>query len=136
MDGALGPVHHAHIMEDTKPRHYLRAWREEKNLTQEKVVEHVGLIGADRPPSDDPLSYPKTFTRASLSRIENGKQPYNQTLLEILAEIYQTDVASLLMRDPSDREGIWSLWDKLKDVQRKTVLDMLEGLVGRTGTRA
>jgi len=121
---------------DHAPRHYLRAWREAKGLTLEAVAERVGILGAERrDAADDPLSSPKKFTHASLSRIERGLQPYSQPLLEILAHIYMTDPGSLIMRDPSDPEGLWSIWDRLPTNQRSAALAMLQGLAGqRTGT--
>lgn len=72
------------------------------------------------------------LTQGNLARIENGKTPYNQRLLEILAEVYRTDVASLIMRNPEDPEGIWSIYDQIPAAQRPVVLRMLSGL--KTGT--
>lgn len=118
-----------------QPRHYLRAWRKHRDLTLEQVAERVQMIGAERAAAgDDPLSIPRTMTHASLSRIERGLQPYSQALLELLADIYQTDPASLLIRDPSDPDGIWSIWDRLQRRQRKDAVAMLAALVARTGT--
>lgn len=112
-----------------RARHFLRAWRKSQDLTLEQVAERVMLLGAERRDAlDDPLSSPRSMTHATLSRIERGKQPYNQPLLEILADIYMTDPASLLMRDPSDPEGIWSIWDRLKPAQRQAAMAMLLGL--------
>lgn len=112
-----------------QPRHFLRAWRKSRDLTLEQVAERVAVIGSERrDAADDPLSSPRSMTHATLSRIERGRQPYNQPLLEILAEIYMTDVASLLIRDPSDPEGIWSVWDRLKPGQRQAAMAMLMGL--------
>jgi transcriptional regulator with XRE-family HTH domain len=122
-------------MSDSHPRHFLRAWREYRSLTLEQVAERVELLGAERPIRDPGgLTYPKHITHASLSRIERGIQPYNQALLELLAEIYMTEPASLIIRNPTDPEGIWSLWEQLKPGQREAALAMLQGLVQRTGT--
>jgi transcriptional regulator with XRE-family HTH domain len=73
------------------------------------------------------------ITHASLSRIERGLQPYNQPLLEGLAEHLNTDTASLLMRDPSDPEGIWSIWDKAKPAVRAQIVRLARALL-ETGT--
>jgi transcriptional regulator with XRE-family HTH domain len=72
-------------------------------------------------------------THASLSRIERGLQPYNQPLLEAIAEALQTDVASLLMRDPSSPEDIWSVWDQAKPGERKMIVDLARTVL-KTGT--
>lgn len=129
MDAARGALHAVYMSEDERPRHHLRAWRQHLGLTLEQVAERVEIQGAERRDgANDPLSQPRRMTHASLSRIERGLQPYNQVLLEILAGIYMTDVASLLIRDPTDPDGIWSVWDQLKPAQRQVALAMLAGL--------
>lgn len=94
---------------------FLRQWREYRNLTLERLADRVGT------------------THASLSRIERGKQPYGQELLEALADALQTDPASILIRDPSDPEGIWSIWDQAKPAQRRQIVEIAQTLL-KTGT--
>lgn len=95
---------------------FIRHWREHRGLTLEQLAERVGT------------------THASLSRIERGKQPYSQPLLEAVAEALQTDPASLLMRNPQDPEGIWTVWDQAKTgEQRKMIVDIARTVV-KTGT--
>lgn len=73
------------------------------------------------------------MTHATLSRIERGKLPYNQHLIELLAEIYMTDVASLLMRDPNDPDGLWTIYDALTAPERRQVVEIAK-TIKRTGT--
>lgn len=96
---------------------FLREWRTYHNL---KLVEVASSFG---------------ITHASLSRIERGLQPYNQELLEFLADRYRTDVASLLIRNPllDDSENIWSIWDQAKPGERKMIVDIAKTLV-KTGS--
>lgn len=91
-------------------------------MTLEQLAERVGttLEGG--------------FTHASLSRIERGLQPYSQIVLEAIAHALQTDAASLLMRDPSDPDGIWSVWDGAKPGDRQKIVDIARTIVGKTGT--
>lgn len=111
------------------PRHHLRAWRLHRGLTLEQVAERVSELGSLRNDTHaDALTAPVTMTHASLSRIERGLQPYSQVLLEILAAVYMTDAASLLVRDPTDPDGIWSIWDRITPAQREVALTMLRGL--------
>jgi transcriptional regulator with XRE-family HTH domain len=114
-------------------RHYLRAWREARDLTLEEVAERIGILGEGRREAGDALNAPTSITHASLSRIERGLQPYNQVLLEMLAEIYRTDPASLLMRDPSDPDGLWSIHDQLRPVERVQLVEIAK-TIKRTGT--
>lgn len=90
---------------------FIRQWRTERGISQERLGDRVGLSGA------------------SISQIENGKQGYSQENLEAIAEALQVDVVDLLMRDPSDPEGIWSLWDRAKPAQRKQIVGMIEGFL-------
>jgi transcriptional regulator with XRE-family HTH domain len=73
------------------------------------------------------------MTHASLSRIERGLQPYSQPVLEAIADALTTDAASLIMRDPSDPEGIWSVWDRAKAGERKMIVDLAKTVI-KTGT--
>ena len=101
-------------------RTFIRQWRENRAMTLEALAERVGEeIGG--------------FTHSSLSRIERGLQPYSQPILEAIAEALRTDVASLLMRDPSDPEAIWSVWDQAKPGERRIIVDLAKTVV-KTGT--
>jgi transcriptional regulator with XRE-family HTH domain len=95
----------------------MRQWREYKDMTLEAVGEAVNL------------------SHAQLGRIERGLQPYNQELLEALADLYGTTPASLLMRDPTQPDSMWSLWDQAKEAERQETEKFLEFRVRtRTGT--
>lgn len=95
---------------------FLRQWRKKSRMTLEQAGEVVGL------------------SHAQLGRIERRLQPYNQELLEALADLYGTSPASLIMRDPS-KEGFWSLWDQAQEGERDDTTKFLEYRVKtRTGT--
>ena len=131
MYGKIGRVHPVYMSKKVVPRFkqqqgqyrktYIRQWREKQDMTLETLAERVGAkIGG--------------MTHASLSRIERGIQPYSQPILEAIAdELTGGDVASLLMRDPSDPHGIWSIWDRAKPGERKMIVDIAETIV-KTGT--
>lgn len=129
MDRGNVRLHPAHMA----ARHFLRAWREAAGYTLEEVAERIGALGEQRRAVGDPLTAPVSITHASLSRIERGLQPYNQVLLELLAEIYRTDTASLLMRNPADPDGLWSIQDQLTPVQRAQLVEIARTLA-KTGT--
>ena len=95
---------------------YLREWRRTKpGRTLEVVAEQLHL------------------SQPQLGRIERGDSPYNQDLLEALAELYGCTVADLLMRDPSENDGIWSIWDHAKPGEKRLIAAAAEAIV-RTGT--
>lgn len=96
-------------------RHFLRAWRKHRNKTLETVAAELHM------------------SHSQLSRIERGQQPYNQELLEELAELYMCDVVDLLIRDPSDPDGLWSISDQLEPVQRQQLVEFAK-VLKRTGT--
>lgn len=95
--------------------HYIREWRQHRGLTQEQLAERIGI------------------NRAYLSKIESGKRRYDQPLLEAAATVLQCEPADLIIRDPSDPDGIWSVWDQLKPVERQQVVEIAK-TIRRTGT--
>lgn len=67
---------------------YIRAWREFRDLTQEQLAERIETMTGI------------ATTTASISRLENGKQPYSQQLLEAIADALRCDVPDLIARPP------------------------------------
>lgn len=96
-------------------RHFIREWRKHRGLTLERLAERLET------------------SAASLSRIENGDQPYTQDFLEAVADALGTDPASLIMRDPSSTDAIWSLWDRAKPAERRQIEEVVKAIL-RTGT--
>jgi len=97
----------------TKPLlpNYIRQWREKRGKTQEQLAEYIGI------------------SAGHLSRIERGQQEYMQGLLEAAADYLETDPASLLMRDPSMAENIWSLWDRASNGEKQDILRLAEVVI-------
>lgn len=67
-----------------RSRHFIKDWRELKNMTQEQLAAAIGS------------------TSASISRIENGAQPYTQDSLEAIARVLDVSPADLLASAPGD----------------------------------
>jgi transcriptional regulator with XRE-family HTH domain len=102
-----------------KPRYrpsFIRAWREHRHMSIDTLA---GMIPMDK---------------GNLSKIERGLKPYNQELLERLSEALNTEPASLLMRDPSAPDAIWSIWDRAQPAVRRQIEAIAETLV-KTGTQ-
>jgi transcriptional regulator with XRE-family HTH domain len=100
-----------------KAPHFIRQWRKHRGLTLEALAERVHM------------------THGNLSRIERGEVPYNQVLLERLAEELRCEPADLIVRDPSDPGGLWSIWDRLTPPQREQGAGLLRVIAGaKTGT--
>ena len=98
-----------------RPRYYFREWRKHRNLTQEALASRVGM------------------STPSISQIETGKQGFTDSTLEALAEALHCEPGDLLMRDPTDPQAPWSLWESLSPAQRATGINLLKALKG-TGT--
>ena len=114
----------------TSASHYLRAWRKHAGLTLEQAAERIENLAEQRG-GVGPEGRTMTMTHQNLGKIERGKVPYNEHLLELLAEIYQTDLASLLMRDPAASGEVWSVWEraqKLDGPKRAKVIAYMDGL--------
>ena len=95
--------------------HFIREWRKFRGLTQERLAERLEMVAP------------------TISQLETGKQGYTQATLEALAEALDTDPASLLIRNPLDPEGIWSVWEALPTADRARAIEVLKAL-RRTGT--
>src|SRR5579875_2675688 len=131
LDSKSDILHPVHMMgaAAAHPRHFLREWRKACGLTLEQAAERVERVSEARSDAA-PGARPISMTHATLSRIERGKLPYNQVLLEILGEVYRTDLASLIMRDPSEPEGLWSIWEQLQPLERAQAVAVLKALHG------
>ncbi len=73
--------------------------------------------------------------KGNLSKIERGLLPYNQELLERLADALMTDPASLIMRDPTQTGAIWSLWDRASTGEKKQIESVVEALLAAGNSR-
>lgn len=94
---------------------YIREWRRHRHLTLEQLAARLDM------------------TASHLSMLENGKRGYTQETLERLAEALMTEPASLLMRDPTDPDAIWSVWDQAKPAQQRQIVEIAKTLI-KTGT--
>lgn len=108
-------------------RTFILQWREFRNLTQEQLAERMTEYFHQHGIS-------KGYTYASVGRLETGKIGYSQIALEAAADALNTDVASLLMRDPSDPTGIWSVWDQAKVGDKLKIVEIAKTIVGKAGT--
>lgn len=96
---------------------YLKQWREHRDLSQQRLADRIGT------------------SKGYISDLERGKRRYNQDLLEMLADALMCEPADLLIRDPSEPSGIWSVWDNVPKPERPRIVAMIRALVGeKTGT--
>lgn len=105
-----------------RPPDYIKAWRIHRGLTQREVCE---------PDDEDPW-----LTTASLSRIENGKQPYTTDTLGRLAQIYKCTPSDLINRNPDkaedeNDESPMALFEQLDPEQRQQAVRILRALIGK-----
>lgn len=97
---------------------FLKEWREHRQLTQAQAAERLQI------------------DQSTLSRIERGDIPYNQDFLESAAFAYRCEPADLIMRNPLDKDAVWSITDNLRtaspDVQAQ-IRAVVEALVTKAG---
>jgi transcriptional regulator with XRE-family HTH domain len=99
-------------MQKRYQRTFIRQWRQHRNLTIEQLGERLDM------------------TPSHLSMLERGQRGYTQVTLEAIADALQTDVASLLMRNPRDPDAaIWSLWDQAAPSQREQIVEVVKALL-------
>lgn len=96
---------------------FLREWREHRGMTLEQVAEALNV------------------TAGALSQAELGKTNYTRPMLEFLADLYRCEPGDLLMRDPTDSDAPWTLWEQAKKGQREQIISMMKIIVGdKAGT--
>lgn len=96
-------------------RTFLREWRKHKGMTLIQVADELHI------------------TNQQLGKIERGVQPYNQKLLEFLADLYGCDEADLIMRPPGASRDIRLVFDKIPENRRDEAIRLLQVLAS-TGT--
>lgn len=97
---------------DKHPGHFIQQWRLFRApMSQERLAQRVG------------------FSTATISRIENGKQPYNQEMLELLADALNCEPADLLRPppDPARLQAI-DLLERIPPDKRDDALRILRAL--------
>lgn len=97
-------------------KHFLVQWRRHRGLNQVQLAERLHI------------------TQGHLSKIENFKKPWDEDLLQLAADALQCAPVDILIRDPSMKEGIWSIWDNVPETNRDQALDVLRTFTRRTGT--
>ena len=95
--------------------HSIKEWRKHRGLTQEQLAERIGIA------------------RSYLTKIERGTRRYDQPFLEAAADALRCEPGDIIMRDPSDADGIWSVWDTLNPLQRQQAVAVIRAIRG-TGT--
>ena len=91
-------------------RLFLKEWRESRGYSQETLAEIVGV------------------TQGQISQLERGLINYTQPMLEALAEALNCDPADLLVRNPADPSGIWSIWDQLEAPEKVQAVELIKVL--------
>lgn len=99
----------------SRQKTYIKAWREHRHLTQDQLAERLST------------------TKATLSRIENGKIPYSQDFLEACAAQLNCDPADLIMRDPTAPDAIWSIWEQASKAEKEQIVNISRALLKKAG---
>ena len=100
------------VSNEPRRRTFIKEWREYRELTQGQAVQK--------------LEPRYSLTQGSLSRIERGLSPYSQDFLEAAASVYCCDPADLLVRKPTDPDGIWSVWNDIDPSDHGRALEVLK----------
>lgn len=97
-------------------QHFIRQWREKRGISLRKLSARleVELDG-------DPL-----VSYASLSRIENGKQPFSEPVLNAIADALDVTRSMLLEMDPKKEGRVLDILNKMTPADREQAIRMLE----------
>lgn len=99
-----------------RQRWFLKEWRTHRGLTQQQLADRLET------------------TKSVISALENGKQRWNQDILELAAEALNCDPVDIIVRDPTAPESIWSIWDRVPQQMRPVAVKTLEAFAGDSPT--
>jgi transcriptional regulator with XRE-family HTH domain len=95
---------------------YLRKWRKANGLTLDQLADMVGSTGA------------------TISRMERGKQPYTQPMLEALAKALKCEPWDLIERPPSAADKIRAVLEDMSPEDQRRAIAVVQALkVGDKG---
>jgi len=99
-----------------RPAHYLREWREFREMTQEQLAGAVG-------------------TNASvISLLEDGKRRLSDKWLSRFAPVLKTSRGSILDHDPNSvATSILELWSNIPESAKAQAIDILQTFRKKTG---
>jgi len=100
----------------SRPAHFLKAWREHAGLTQDEAIAALAAVGT-------------SLSKPSISRLENGHQPYSEPILLALSAVYQSSPAELIGRDPAGGRSLDSLVASLPPQERARLLAAIRAFV-------
>jgi transcriptional regulator with XRE-family HTH domain len=104
--------------ERQRTRTFIKAWREHRGLSQDQVAGRIEM------------------SRENYGRIENGKVPYNQDVLEMTAIALNCSVSDLLERDPRIENSIdelRALMSRASENDQKRALALLKTFFQNNG---
>ncbi len=95
--------------------HFMRQWRDYRRLSLDAMSEAIVAL----------TELNGGLSKASLSRIETGKTPYTRDTLEAYAIVLGCEPVDLLSRPPTDPEGLWTIFSRLRDDDKARAAAML-----------
>lgn len=99
-----------------KRRTFFKEWRLFRNLTQDDVIARLEVLGVE-------------FSKPSISRVENGHQPYSEPILLALAEVYDCEPSDLIGRDPTWGRSLDATLNALQAADRARIISMVEAFL-------
>lgn len=106
----------ASMAKNEQGQHFIRQWRQKRGISLRKLAERL-----ETEPGGEPL-----VSYASLSRIENGDQPFSEPVLNAIAEALNVPRVMLLEMDPRKEGHIVDLLNKMDRRTRDQAVKMLE----------
>jgi len=97
------------VANDDPPKNFVRAWREERGFTQERLAHEIGV------------------THPTISRIENGEGYRKDTIYKIAAAL-DVSVGDLLEKDPREAATVDRLWNAIPRERRLMAARLLKSM--------
>ena len=101
--------------------HYIREWRQHRKISLRRLAARLEM----EPGGDELVSY------ATLSRIENYKQPYSQPIINALADALDVEPWMLLKVNPKKDGQVIDMLFHLDAKKRDMALEYLKFLASQ-----
>lgn len=102
-------------------RTYIREWRQKRGLSLRQLADRL-----ETEPGGDPA-----ISHASIGRIETGKQPYSQPILEAISKALDVPVSLLIEMNPQKEGEVIDIVRHLDSSKFQQAVDYLRYLAGK-----
>lgn len=117
----MAEFYDAGMAKQSRRKNYIREWRTKRNLSLRKLADRLETEPGGK----------LVISHASISRIEQGKQPWSEDILVALSEALQVPIGMLIDMNPEKEGEVVDLVRRLDEQKRAQVLDYIRFIASK-----